>query len=81
MTKEEMMMKNLDELLIRKIGRTEMRDEKNDIISRWDAINVLCDNCDHVQPVCSYFPCQQYRALRSLPPLHPKTKEMQEEIM
>lgn len=38
-----------------------------DYISRQATIDVLCDNCDTVQAVCSHYPCKRYLAIESLP--------------
>lgn len=44
----------------------------SDLIDRQDAINVLCDNCDHVQAVCPHYPCKQYTKIEQLPSAQPE---------
>lgn len=47
-------------------------------ISRRDALNAMCDNCDEMQPstgVCTHFPCTRYRAVEKLKPAQPERKK------
>ena len=39
----------------------------SDLISRHDAIDALCDNCDYPQSVCAHYPCGQYVSIEQLP--------------
>ena len=43
----------------------------DDLVSR-QAIDALCDNCDHVQAVCPHYPCKQYTSIESLPSAQPQ---------
>ena len=42
-----------------------------DLIDRQDAVNVLCDNCDHAQAICPHYPCKQYTKIEQLPSAQP----------
>lgn len=47
-------------------------------ISRRDALNAMCDNCDAMQPstgVCTHFPCTRYRAVEKLKPAQSERKK------
>lgn len=50
---------------------------KNDLIDRQAAIDVLCDNCNHPQAACPFYPCAQYIALEGLPSVQPEITEEQ----
>ena len=47
----------------------------DDLISRHEAIDALCDNCDNVQAVCAHYPCKQYKAIEVLPSAQPERKK------
>ena len=46
----------------------------DDLISRKAAVDALCDNCNHVQAVCSHYPCKQYISIESLPSAQPEPR-------
>ena len=45
-----------------------------EMIYRDDAIDALCDNCDHVEAVCPHYPCKQYIAIENLPSAQPEKR-------
>ena len=45
----------------------------DDLISRTQAIDAICDNCDTVKASCPHYPCGRYVAIEKLPPAQPKT--------
>lgn len=61
--------KSMDERFMIVTNRmvTERSKRMSDLISRQDAIDALCDNCDNVQAVCSHYHCKQYMAVEDLP--------------
>lgn len=44
-------------------------------ISRREALDAMCDNCDSVQAICAHFPCTRYRAVEELKPAQPERKK------
>lgn len=38
-----------------------------DLIDRYNAIDAMCANCDHVESDCANYPCRRYAALEKLP--------------